>query len=587
MKTVQANTATSSETATAWLKEQRPHTGPWVRAGIALAFLGGLLMIAQAWLLARTIAAVVFEDAGLEQVTPWLWSILALLLGRAVLSWAAEQTAFRAAIAVKLHTRDRLLRHLLVVGPVRLGEQRTGELATTLSDGVEALEAYFARYLPAMTLMALLPLAILVVVFPMDWLSGLVLLGTAPLIPIFMVLIGRGAERLNQRQWRKLARLAAHFLDVIQGLTTLKLFNASRREAANVARIADEYRRSTMAVLRVAFLSSLALEFFATVSIAVVAVSIGFRLLWGEMDFLYGFFILLLAPEFYLPLRSMGTHYHARMEAIGAAERMLKLLDIQADPIPTNPAPLPDMKTEAIHFDRVSFDYPDGTRALRNITFDIAPGERIAVVGPSGSGKSTLAKLLLGLAQPNSGQVRVGNTQLLSIAPDEWHQQLAWVPQRPHLFATTVAENIRMARPQATDLEVVLATCDAQAQEFISELPQGYATRVGEGGRELSGGQAQRIALARALLSQAPWLVLDEPTASLDRHSEQLVQTVLQQLPAERGLVVIAHRLNTVREASRIVLLEAGEVTAQGTHEDLLRQSDTYRRLVEDFGDAG
>lgn len=584
---MQANSATTSAAATSWLKQQGPHTGPWVRAGIAIAFLGGLLMIAQAWLLARTVAAVVFEDAALDQVSHWLWIILGLILGRALLSWAAEQAAFRAAIAVKLHTRERLLRHLLAIGPVRLGEQRTGELVTTLSDGVEALEAYFARYLPAMTLMALLPLAILAVVFPIDWLSGLVLLGTAPLIPIFMVLIGRGAERLNQRQWRKLARLSAHFLDVIQGLTTLKLFNASRREAANVARISDEYRRSTMAVLRVAFLSSLALEFFATVSIAVVAVSIGFRLLWGEMDFLYGFFILLLAPEFYLPLRSMGTHYHARMEAIGAAERMLDILDIEPSPLPNNPAPLPDMNTEAIHFDRVSFSYPDGTQALRNISFEIAPGERLAVVGPSGSGKSTLAKLLLGLAQPGSGQVRIGNTPLRAIAPEHWREQFAWVPQRPHLFAATVAENIRMGRPGAPDLEVVLAACDAQAQGFISELPEGYATRIGDGGRGLSGGQAQRIALARALLSNAPWTVLDEPTASLDRDSEQLVQTAFQQLPAGRGLVVIAHRLNTVRKASRIVLIEAGEVTAQGTHEELLEFSDTYRRLVEDFGDAG
>lgn len=582
------NPATSVDSAAqkAWLKEQHRHSGPWIRASVLLAFGSGLLVIAQAWLLALTIDSVVFNNAGLQQVTPWLWAILGLFALRALLGWAAEQAAFRAAVSVKIHTRDHLLRHLLAVGPVTLGEQRTGEMVTTLSDGVEALEAYFARYLPAMTMMALLPLAILVVVFPIDWLSGLILLLTAPLIPLFMVLIGKGAERLNQRQWRKLARLAAHFLEVIQGLTTLKLFNASRREIDNVARISNEYRDSTMAVLRVAFLSSLALEFFATVSIAVVAVSIGFRLLWGEMDFLSGLFILLLAPEFYLPLRSMGTHYHARMEAIGAAERMLHIFDVEAAASPSTPAPVPNMKDTAIHFERVSVVYPNGTRALEDITLDIKPGERLAIVGPSGSGKSTLVNLLLRFVEPASGQVLLNDTPLRQLDKEEWREQLAWVPQRPHLFAGSIADNIRMARPDASEVDIVLAACRAGAEAFIAELPDGYATRIGEGGSGLSGGQQQRIALARAFLRDAPLLLLDEPTASLDHDNEQRVQEALQQIAERRTLVVIAHRLNTVRNASRILLLEQGRIAAQGTHQQLLRENESYRRLAEDFGEA-
>ena len=583
------NPDTSAETATLpteWLKQQQPHTGRWVGISIGLATGNGLLMILQAWLLAQIVAAVVFQDAGLQQIDHWLWMILGLFSLRAVLNWLAEQAAFRAAIRVKLHTRERLLKHLLSLGPVYLGKERTGELTTSISDGVEALEAYFARYLPAMSLMALLPLAILVVVLPLDWIAGLIMLVTAPLIPLFMILIGRGAEHLNQRQWRKLARLSAHFLDVIQGLTTLKLFNASRREIANVARISDEYRQTTMAVLRVAFLSSLALEFFATVSIAVVAVSIGFRLLWGDMDFLYGFFILLLAPEFYLPLRNMGTHYHARMEAIGAAERLLHILEIPAPAPRQFTAPVPDLQQSIIRLEQVSAVYPDGTRALREIDLDIKPGERLAVVGPSGSGKSTLANLLLGFIEPSDGQLLVGGAALQDIDPQAWRRQLAWVPQRPHLFAASVAENIRMARPDAGDVEVVLAACSAQAEGFIDKLPQGYATRIGEGGTGLSGGQAQRIALARALLRNAPLLLLDEPTANLDRDSEQLVQTALQQLATPSTLVVIAHRLNTVRTADRILLLESGQITAQGTHPQLLRESQTYRHLIEDFGEA-
>jgi len=571
---------------TTWLTAQRSHTGRWVSASIGLAFGNGLLMILQAWLLARTIDAVVFKDAGLEQVSGWLWMILGLFSVRAMLSWLAEQAAFRAAVKVKLHTRDHLLRHLFSIGPVHLGHERTGELATTISDGVEALESYFARYLPAMSLMALLPFAILVVVMPVDWIAGLILLVTAPLIPLFMILIGKGAERLNQAQWRKLTRMAAHFLDVIQGMTTLKLFNASRREIANVARISDEYRRSTMAVLRVAFLSSLALEFFSTVSIAIVAVSIGFRLLWGEMDFLYGFFILLLAPEFYLPLRNMGTHYHARMEAIGAGERLVRILEIETPQHAGQQQTAPDLREKHIALETISVRYPNGTVALNNISLDIKPGERIGVVGPSGSGKSTLFNLLLGFVTPSEGRLLIGDTALQQIESTSWRSQLAWIPQHPHLFAGSIAENIRMSRADSSELEVVLATCAAHAHEFIRALPDGYATQIGEGGSGLSGGQAQRIALARAFLRKAPLLLLDEPTSSLDSESEHLVQTALDEVARDSTLLVIAHRLNTVQQMDRIVVLDNGEIIAQGSHHQLRQSSETYRRLLADFGDG-
>jgi ATP-binding cassette subfamily C protein CydD len=543
-------------------------------------------MMLQAWLLARVVDAVVFKDAGLEQVERWLLAIFALFLVRAALAWLAEQAAFRAAIQVKLHTRDFLLRHLFSVGPVHLGSERTGELTTVVSDGVEALEAYFARYLPAMSLMAMLPLAILVVVFPLDWLSGLVLLITAPLIPAFMILIGKGAEKLNQSQWRKMARMSAHFLDVIQGLTTLKLFNASRREVANVARIADEYRRSTMAVLRVAFLSSLVLEFLATVSIAIVAVSIGFRLLWGEMDFLYGFFILLLAPEYYLPLRNMGTHYHARMEAIGASERLLRILALKP---PREEAAaishVPELSAASIRLRDLAVVYPNGTRALNGVSLEIAPGERVGIVGPSGSGKSTLFNLLLGFVAPAEGDVSIGDVPLSAIPLDDWRARLAWVPQRPHLFANSVAENIRIGRPQADDQALLAAAQTADAAGFIDALPEGFATRIGDGGRRLSGGQAQRIALARAFLRDAPLLLLDEPTSNLDPDSEGLVQTAVEAVTRNRTVLVIAHRLRTVRQLDRILVMEQGRVCAQGTHDELVQHSETYRDLLKDLGE--
>ncbi|HYQ71373.1 MAG TPA: ABC transporter transmembrane domain-containing protein, partial [Gammaproteobacteria bacterium] len=308
------------------LQDWKVYAGSRLRLAVGIGLLSGLLLILQAWLLASTVNAVVFDKAVLQQVMPWLWSLLALFLMRAVLAWASEQAAFQAAVQVKLALREQLYRHVQKLGPAWLSGARSGDIVNTLSDGVEALEAYYARYLPAMSLMALVPLAILVFVLAHDWLAGVVLLLTAPLIPVFMILIGKGAEQRNQRQWRQLAWMSAHFLDVIQGLTTLRLFNASRREAQVIARISDEYRQGTMAVLRIAFLSSLVLEFFSTVSIAIVAVLVGFRLYWGELDFIHGLFVLLLAPEFYLPLRNMGTQYHARMEAIGAADRIVDIL---------------------------------------------------------------------------------------------------------------------------------------------------------------------------------------------------------------------------------------------------------------------
>jgi ATP-binding cassette subfamily C protein CydD len=581
-----ATFADSASATKAWLADRRQQSRRWTGASVAIEFGNGLLLILQAWLLARSIDAVAFKAATLPQVAPWLWMILGLICLRAVLGWLAEQTAFRAAIEIKLQIRDQLIGHLHALGPVRLGQERTGELTTTISDGVEALEAYFARYLPSMALMVVLPLAILAVVFPVDWIAGLILLVTAPLIPLFMILIGKGAENLNQRQWRKLARMSSHFLDVIQGLTTLKMFNASRRELANVTRISDQYRHSTMAVLRVAFLSSLALEFFATISIAIVAVSIGFRLFWGEMDFLYGFFVLLLAPEFYLPLRSMGTHYHARMEAIGAGERMISILDLKAPDETRHGQPSPPLDAATIKLLDVRVTYPNGTVGLDGISLQIQPGERIGIIGSSGAGKSTLFNLLLGFIPPTAGEIVVGDKPLREFDMTSWRRQLAWVPQRPHLFANTIAENIRLGRPDADPAAVILAACAAQAHGFIDQLPERYATRVGDGGRGLSGGQAQRIALARAVIRDAPLWLLDEPTTYLDAESEDLVQMALNDLTPGHTVLVIAHRLNTVRQLDRIIMLDSGKIAAQGTHAELLQHNASYRRQLDAFGDS-
>jgi ATP-binding cassette subfamily C protein CydD len=570
----------------AWLRDQKTGSSRWLSLAVGLGLLGSFLLIAQAWFLARIVDGVVTSQAQLEQVGSWLWGMLALFALRAALAWASEQAAFHGAVGVKLTLREALHAKIQELGPVRLGTERTGDLASSLVDGIEALEAYYARFLPALSLMALIPLSILAFVFPADWISALIMLGTAPLIPLFMLLIGKGAERLNQRQWRKLARLSAHFLDVIQGLTTLKLFNASRREAELVARSSDEYRQATMEVLRVAFLSSLTLEFFATVSVAVIAVSAGFRLFFGEMELLYGFYVLLLAPEFYLPLRSIGTHYHARMGAIGAAERIVEILGM-ASPVTATPTlPTPDLSHAPIRLLAVEYAYPAGRRALQGLSMEIRPGERIALVGPSGSGKSTLVTLLLGFIRPDRGQILIGDVPLQAIDPDAWRRQLAWVPQNPRLFHGSLLDNLRLGQPDAPMDRVREAAHLAYADAFIDRLPQGYATLVGERGQGLSGGEIRRIALARAYLRDSPLVIMDEATASLDPESERRVADGIEALGRQRTMLVVAHRLQTVRHADRILVLQSGRVVETGAHDELLRTGELYRRMVLGQGGA-
>ncbi|CAA6804442.1 MAG: Transport ATP-binding protein CydD [uncultured Thiotrichaceae bacterium] len=566
-----------------FLKSLKKYVKRDLNLAVAVGLLSGFLIIAQAWLLTNALTGVVFNKQQLSDVMPWLWGILAIFSVRAVLSWLSEQIAFRAATKIKQDIRMRLHEHLQLLGPDYLIGQRSGELANTIVDGVDALENYYARYLPTMSLVALLPLAILVFIFPIDWISGLVLLVTAPLIPFFMILIGKGAEKLNQKQWRKLARMSAHFLDMIQGLTTLKLFNASRREAKVIARVSEEYRQSTMAVLRVAFLSSLILEFLATVSIAIVAVLIGFRLLYGEIDYLYGFFILLLAPEFYLPLRNMGTHYHARMEAIGAAEKIIEVLET---PVPENRQAAEQAIFKSydiqIAMQGLVHSYNGNKNALDHLDIEIPAGKTVALVGTSGAGKSTVAKLLLGFLELQQGTIRINDRDFKAINLEQWREHLAWVPQTPHLFQGSVFENIALGKPTASLAEVEKAARLANIHDFIMSLPEKYQTELGENAKNLSGGQRQRLALARAFLKNAPFVILDEATAHLDKESEALIQQSIDVLSKNRTVLIIAHRINTIENADQIILMQDGKALEQGTHQELLSMQH-YARLYEQF----
>ena len=551
---------------------------------IVLGLLAGIVIVVQAQLISGIVSGVFLEEATLAGVRPLLIGLLAFSLLRAGLTWGGDVAANRVAGRVKRDLRERLVAHLLALGPAYARGERSGELTNTLVEGIEALDAYFRQYLPQLALAALIPLTILFFVFPLDWISGLVLLITAPLIPIFMILIGHAADALTKRQWVSLSRMSAHFLDVLQGLSTLKLLGQSRQQIKMIAQISDRYRQTTMGVLRVTFLSALVLEMVGTISTAVVAVQIGLRLLYGQMAFEEAFFILLLAPEFYLPLRNLGLRFHASMAGVAAAQRIFEVLDTEPEVAVVTPADPADSRlgsSFSLRFEEVGYTYREGGHpALDSLSFSLAPGQQVALVGPSGAGKSTVAYLLLRFLEPQQGRIVVDDLPLGSLSPDGWRQQVAWVPQSPYLFAGTVAGNIRLARPEATPDEVAWAARQAHAEPFIEALPEGYDTAVGERGQRLSAGQAQRIALARAFLKDAPLLVLDEATANLDPETEALVQDALAHLLVGRTALIIAHRLSTVSRVDRILVMEEGRVVEEGNHEVLLEREGLYRQLV-------
>ena len=566
--------------AETWLKGHEPLIRRGLRKTIALGLAGGILLIAQAWLLARVVNGAVFAHQSLADALPWLLAMLPVFLLRFLLTQLAERSAFELSARVQSDLRAAAYGQLRKLGPLWLNARSSGDMANRVSTGIEAIGGYYARWLPNRALSVMTPLAILAAVFPSDWVSGLALVLTAPLIPVFMILIGRGAEELNQRQWRQLARMSARFMDSLRGIATLKLFNASQRETEVVAAISESYRASSMKVLRVAFLSSLTLEFLSTISIAVVAVFIGFRLLWGEMLFLPGFFVLLLAPEYYLPLRSLGAHYHTRMEAIGAAEG---LLEIAEAPLPEAAGPAAETADDepiGVVFDNVAFDYAPDRPALAGVSFAARAGRVTALVGASGAGKSTLFNLLLGVAGPHRGGIEINGRRYGDFTGENWLSHIAWAPQRPHVFDGTVGDNIRLGRPQASMAEVEAAARAARAHGFIQGLPQGYDTPVGERGLGLSGGQVQRLALARAFLRKAPLVLLDEATAHLDQATEAEIVAAIAELARGRTVMMATHRPAILELADHIVVLKDGRVAESGSRDELLERHGGFAFLL-------
>ncbi|GCE26742.1 thiol reductant ABC exporter subunit CydD [Dictyobacter alpinus] len=555
----------------------------------ALSFLTAIFIIFQSRYIASIINAVFLQKQSLTQVMTALIILLCILLGRAAVIWGNEIATNVVSGVVKSELRLRLFRQLLKLGPMYVRGERSGEIANTSTEAVESLDAYFNLFFPQVCATLIIPLAILIVVFSTDLISGIVLLVTWPILPVFMILIGLQANAMTESRWRQMSYLSAHFLDVLQGMTTLKLFGRNKAQLETIRAISKRYGDTTMAVLRVAFLSSFVMEMGSTISNAIIAVEIGLRLLYGNIPFEQAFFVLLLTPEFYQPLRNLGTQFHASMNSSAGAQRIFDILEVpvKEPELPAGSIAKPAQLEQTISLEDIHYAYPSSEEsrqeALKGVSLTIQRGQKVALVGKSGAGKSTLANLLLRFIEPDQGSIKADDNDIRSFTATAWRELVAWQPQRPYLFNTTVADNIRLGRPEADMTKVVEAARSANLHDFIETLPQGYETSIGERGTRLSGGQLQRLSLARALLKKSPFLLLDEATSTLDAESEAQVLQTIDRLAPEHFVLIIAHRLHTISSADRIVVLDQGRVIASGTHQELLGQSPAYQELIKAY----
>jgi len=557
---------------------------------ISSAALSGGLIILQAWLLAKIINQVHLDSASLSQVAPIFIPFIIVIILRSVFVFINEQSAAIVSEKIKTSIRENLSRKILNLGPAYINQQKSGELAYTITQAVDSLDAYFSQYLPQMVIAAILPIGILAVVFPLDTLSAVILLLTAPLIPVFMVLIGRTTEALTRQQYTAFSRMSAFFLDTLRGLAELKNLGRSVDHATRLDQVSQRYREATLRVLRISFLSALVLELAATLSVAVIAVEIGIRLLYGQIAFQQAFFLLVIAPEFYQPLRQLGARFHAAQNGVSAARRIFEILDQpEISGFPAKDASIrfgADLFHEPfkICFENVSFAYSGREQdAVSNVSFILYSEKTTALVGLNGSGKSTLAALLLRFIQPHNGRILYNDIDIQTIPVIQWRAGIAWLDQQPMLLNDSIRQNLLLSKPDASPEQIQHALDESCLSETIAGLPAGLETELGENAFRFSGGEAQRLGLARAFLKNAPLLMLDEPTSHLDAFLEAELDSSLEKLSKNRTVLLIVHRKTTAYHADQILVMDRGRLVEQGTHAELKGLGKFYAKL---FGGA-
>ncbi|XXN64460.1 heme ABC transporter permease/ATP-binding protein CydD [Enterobacter ludwigii] len=571
-----------------WLRQQRHHGARNLRAASLFGFAGALVIIAQAWLMASLLQnLIVAQQPRATLLTDFLLLLLCFVL-RAGLHYAREMAGHRAGVAIRRALRQQVLNRLNELGPAWIQGKPAGSWATLLLEQIEEMQEYYARYLPQMSLAVFIPLAILIAIFPINWAAGLILLVTAPLIPLFMAMVGMGAADANRRNFVALARLSGDFYDRLRGRETLRLFNRGAAEQQAIAASTTDFRQRTMDVLRLAFLSSAVLEFFASLAIAVVAVYFGFSYL-GELNFGHystgvtlfaGFLALILAPEFFQPLRDLGTFYHAKAQAIGGADALDQFLCESPDPAVEQASPAFSLTGPLnIQAQNLVVMTASGEALTQPLSFTLDAGKRVALVGQSGAGKTVLMNVMLGFL-PYQGSLQVNGQELRDISRDSWQKHLAWVGQNPHLPAQTLRENL-LFNHDIDDATLTAVLQRAGVSEFLARLPQGLDTFLGDGGVGLSVGQAQRIAVARALLKPAQLLLLDEPGSGLDSQSEQHVISALQQAATQQTTLMITHQLNELVSWDEVWVMQAGQLVQQGHWQQLIEQDGPLREMVQ------
>ncbi|EPT7062406.1 heme ABC transporter permease/ATP-binding protein CydD [Cronobacter turicensis] len=562
---------TRQQELTRWLKQQSVISRRWLNLSRLLGVVSGLLIVAQAWLLANLLNDLIIKAIPREaQLLPFVLLILVFVL-RAWVVWLREKVGFHAGQHIRARIRQQVMNRLQEAGPAWIQGKPAGSWATLILEQIDDMHDFYARYLPQMALAASVPLLIVLVIFPYNWAAALILLCTAPLIPLFMAMVGMGAADANRRNFQALARLSGNFLDRLRGMETLRLFNRGAAETHNIQAASQDFRQRTMEVLRLAFLSSGVLEFFTSLSIALVAVYFGFSYL-GELNFGHygtgvtlfaGFLALILAPEFFQPLRDLGTFYHAKAQAIGAADSLKTFLETPIQHAEKGALELPGCEPISLEAQGLTILSPQGKRLAGPLNFTLPAGKRVALVGQSGAGKSSLLNLLAGFL-PYEGSLRVNGVELRELEPDSWRRQLSWVGQNPQLPAGTLKENVLLADPEASDAQLQAALDKAWVSEFLPLLVQGVDTPVGDQSSGLSVGQAQRVAVARALLTPCRLLLLDEPSASLDAGSERRVMQALETASLAQTTLMVTHQIDDIAAWDEVWVMRDGRIVERG-----------------------